>query len=248
MSPAHLVEAELVSVLQRAVSRALRRLKCRDDDVGQEVSVHLWRQIRQGKCPHDPVHRDRWCAFVARNKALDLLRRRRRDPLGPARAGRPSAAGRCDIEELPDPNTPNPVRDLAAEIDWRQPFSADDLKRIDAWGPVPALVILSRLGLWQKVPAGRWDDWCAAAGARRPFPPSPFVQAPGSGSEVKALAAGLGVPRHTIYQICCRDFSARLQALDFVKALCREHRALAPRGVSRRRIAWPAGAGQRGTP
>lgn len=81
---------------------ALRVVGCADDaaDVAQEALVRVWRSA--DGVP--PERRRAWCARVARNAALDHLRRR---------ACRPQPA--ADPTVLPEPASPLPLPDADAE-------------------------------------------------------------------------------------------------------------------------------------
>ena len=80
---------------------ALRVTGTRDDaaDAAQDALVKVWRGI----VDVDPPRRRAWAARVARNAALDLIRRRSVRP-------RPGAA-----DPVPDPEAPDPLPDSDAE-------------------------------------------------------------------------------------------------------------------------------------
>lgn len=80
----------------------LRILRCADDaaDVTQDTLVKVW---RNGEVV--PADRRRaWCARVARNAALDHLRRRACRPHVPA-----------DPDRIPEPTSTHPLPDIDAE-------------------------------------------------------------------------------------------------------------------------------------
>lgn len=103
-----------------------------------------------------------WCNQVLRNRLIDLSRTKREEP-------------QPDTLEPADRSESGRLESRDAVIDWRAPFSENDLERIRRWrNNRRRIILLCRSLLWMKVPPSEWETWLVEAGILPPFPPDDF--------------------------------------------------------------------------
>jgi DNA-directed RNA polymerase specialized sigma24 family protein len=146
-----------------------------------------------------------WCRRVLANRLIDLLRR--------------AAARRAEVlypEAREDPSAGLGLRAFEVAADLAAPFSAADLARVRAWGPLDRVVLLSLGLLWRKVPDEEWRRTVRACGLQPPFPPAGFGEGDTRDERGRALAAALGWKPNRLAQRASRG-RRLLRALDFVR-------------------------------
>jgi DNA-directed RNA polymerase specialized sigma24 family protein len=160
----------------------------------------------------DPARGYRFTSYLyMRLEALakdELRRRKRREQQDPPVGNGSTQTRVTDLIEAPEPG--GNVLDTALVAVAREPFSLDDLARIEDWPPFERLLVLALAGWHRRVPDGDWQRWRIEAGLAAPFPPAEVIECDDAHQRVGLLDQRLD---HDVAQFWVRK-QLRLLELD----------------------------------
>lgn len=187
------------------LARMARRVAARYSQFGrdwiEELQSVVWERISQwdNKRPFGG-----WAYLVMKNHLLDILRQEERHKKAMKACVRESRL------EMPEHHST-----LA------EPFSSEDLRRIEQWHPNRRrLIVLCLFLLWKKIPSAIWEKWVAEAELASPFPSTDFERLTLT-ERISVLEQRLGITRNLISQDLSRG-KAWLVKLSYVRRLCDE--------------------------
>jgi RNA polymerase sigma factor (sigma-70 family) len=200
---------ELLPVIRFIARRVAARFSVHyRDDLLDDAAGEVWQALTRSR-PEESF--EAWCYGVLRHHLLDRFRKEQRE--------------RNHQRTMPQQSeTPNLQEALERALDRQEPFRTPDLVALRAWPLPQRLMVLSLIGLWEKVPRDEWKAW---AGEYRtatgdtlpdPFPPEELEECGDIAQRNAVLSDAMGVLRNTL-SVWLYRYKGRLRELEYVRAL-----------------------------